>query len=66
MWYISSKKNENKIQKQKDIGFIGTLNGSGLATGRLMISLMENYQNPDGSIAIPDPLKKYMNNMEKI
>ena len=46
--------------------FIGTLNGSGLATGRLMISLMENYQNSDGSISIPQALKKYMDNIEKI
>ena len=42
--------------KYKDNGktdFIGTLNGSGLAVGRLMISIMENYQNQDGTITIP-------------
>ena len=43
-----------------------TLNGSGLATGRLMISLIENYQNSDGSITIPSVLKKYMDNKDKI
>ena len=63
---FQARRMKTKYKNKKDIGFIGTLNGSGLATGRLMISLMENYQNPDGSIAIPDPLKKYMNNMEKI
>ena len=46
--------------------FVGTLNGSGLAVGRLMIALMENNQNKDGSINIPNVLKKYMNNLDKI
>ena len=46
--------------------FVGTLNGSGLAVGRLMIALLENNQNEDGSITIPAILKKYMNNMDKI
>ena len=43
-----------------------TLNGSGLAVGRLMIALLENNQNEDGSVNIPDELKKYMNNLDKI
>ena len=46
--------------------FVGTLNGSGLAVGRLMIALLENYQNEDGSVTIPKVLKKYMNNLDKI
>jgi seryl-tRNA synthetase len=46
--------------------FLGTLNGSGLAVGRLMISLIENYQNADGSVSIPNVLRKYMNNLDKI
>ena len=46
--------------------FVGTLNGSGLAVGRLMIALMENNQNEDGTITIPNVLKKYMNNQDKI
>ncbi len=46
--------------------FVGTLNGSGLAVGRLMIALLENNQNEDGSVNIPGVLKKYMNNVEKI
>ena len=46
--------------------FVGTLNGSGLAVGRLMIALIENYQNKDGTINIPKNLKKYMNNLDKI
>ena len=46
--------------------FVGTLNGSGLAVGRLMIALLENNQNEDGSVNIPKVLKKYMNNLDKI
>ena len=46
--------------------FVATLNGSGLAVGRLIISILENYQNEDGSVTIPDVLKKYMKNSDKI
>ncbi len=46
--------------------FLGTLNGSGLAVGRTLIAILENYQNSDGSINIPDVLKPYMNNLQKI
>ena len=46
--------------------FLGTLNGSGLAIGRTLIAIMENYQNSDGSITIPDVLKGYMKNLDKI
>jgi len=63
---FQSRRMKTKYKSSKSTDFIGTLNGSGLATGRLMISLMENYQNSDGSITIPEALKKYMNNIEKI
>ena len=46
--------------------FVGTLNGSGLAVGRTMIAIMENYQTEDGSILIPEVLKPYMTNIDKI
>ena len=46
--------------------FLATLNGSGLAIGRTLIAIMENYQNSDGSITIPEALRGYMNNMDKI
>ena len=53
--------------KSADVNeFVGTLNGSGLAVGRLMITLLENNQNEDGTITIPNVLKKYMNNLDKI
>jgi seryl-tRNA synthetase len=46
--------------------FVHTLNGSGLAVGRTLIAIMENYQQPGGSIAIPDVLRPYMGGMTKI
>ena len=55
-----------KFKSPEGSEFVGTLNGSGLAIGRLIIALLENNQNEDGSINIPNVLKKYMNNLEKI
>ncbi len=46
--------------------FVGTLNGSGLAVGRTLIAIMENYQQKDGSIIIPDVLKDYMGGEDRI
>jgi seryl-tRNA synthetase len=45
---------------------VHTLNGSGLAVGRTLIAVMENYQNQDGSIRVPEVLKPYMGNLEVI
>ncbi|MCK7548524.1 serine--tRNA ligase [Marinobacter koreensis] len=45
---------------------VHTLNGSGLAVGRALIAVMENYQQPDGSIAVPEALKPYMGGLEVI
>ncbi len=55
-----------KYKSKEGKEFVCTLNGSGLAVGRLMISLLENNQNEDGSVTIPKALKKYMNNLDKI
>ena len=44
----------------KKVEFVHTLNGSGVATPRLLVALLETYQNADGSISIPDPLQPYM------
>ncbi len=52
--------------KNNETVFAGTLNGSGLAVGRTLIAILENYQNSDGSITIPEVLKPYLNNLEKI
>ena len=49
-----------------NIEFVGTLNGSGLAVGRTLIAILENYQTEEGSIIIPDVLKPYMGNIDRI
>ena len=46
--------------------YLHTLNGSGLALPRTVIALLESYQNPDGSVTVPEPLRPYMRGMEKI
>lgn len=46
--------------------FIHTLNGSGLAIGRTLIALMENYQNADGSITVPEALRPYVGGLERV
>jgi seryl-tRNA synthetase len=53
-------------KNEKGTRFVHTLNGSGLAVGRTLIAIMENYQNPDGSIAVPDALLTYMGGLKKI
>ena len=58
-------KTRYKNQKN-EIRHVGTLNGSGLAIGRTLIAVMENYQQSDGTILIPEKLRPYMNNLEKI
>ena len=58
-------KTRYKNQKKETL-HVGTLNGSGLAVGRTLIAVMENYQQNDGSILIPEKLRPYMNNLEKI
>ena len=54
-----------KNQKNETV-YAGTLNGSGLAVGRTLIAILENYQQKDGSITIPKVLRQYMNKLEKI
>ncbi len=58
--HIRFKKNEEKPE------LVHTLNGSGVATSRLMVALLENNQREDGSIAIPQVLHKYLNGMKEI
>tara|TARA_B100000214_G_scaffold215508_1_gene156554 strand:- start:6 stop:1265 length:1260 start_codon:yes stop_codon:yes gene_type:complete len=58
-------KSRYKNQNKETVN-VGTLNGSGLAIGRTLIAVMENYQQKDGSIVIPEKLRPYMNNLEKI
>ena len=53
-------------EDSKNTRFVHTLNGSGLAVGRTLLALMENYQDRDGSIAIPPALRPYMGGLERI
>ena len=55
-----------KSKGAKDTRFVHTLNGSGVAVGRALIAVLENYQEQDGSIRIPEGLKPYMGGLAKI
>jgi seryl-tRNA synthetase len=50
----------------KGTRFVHTLNGSGLPIGRTLIAILENYQNPDGSVTVPEVLRGYMGGLERI
>jgi len=63
---FQARRMNTKFKTSNGNKFIGTLNGSGLAVGRLLIALVENNQNKDGEVLIPGPLRKYMNNLDKI
>jgi seryl-tRNA synthetase len=51
---------------EKGTRFVHTLNGSGLAVGRTLVAILENFQQQDGSVAIPAALRPYMNGLERI
>ena len=55
-----------KAAGDKSTQFVHTLNGSGLAVGRTLVAVLENYQQPDGSIVIPEVLRPYMGGLERI
>ena len=53
-------------KEEKGTRFVHTLNGSGVAVGRCLIAVMENYQQEDGSIAVPEALAPYMGGIDVI
>jgi seryl-tRNA synthetase len=62
-----ARSGEAATGKQKRANrLVHTLNGSGVAVGRALIAVMENYQNPDGSITVPEVLRSYMRGIERI
>ena len=63
---FQSRRMKTKLKNSSGSDFVATLNGSGLAIGRTLIAIMENYQQKDGTILIPEPLRPYMNNQTKI
>jgi seryl-tRNA synthetase len=52
--------------KENKLEYVHTLNGSGLAVGRTLVAVLENYQNEDGSVTVPEVLRKYMGGIERI
>jgi seryl-tRNA synthetase len=50
----------------KDVRYVHTLNGSGLAVGRTLVAILENYQQADGSVMIPEALQSYIGGLRKI
>ena len=63
---FQSNRMKSRYKKNNDTMFLGTLNGSGLAVGRTLIAILENYQLEDGSVIVPSKLRPYMNNIDKI
>ena len=55
-----------RSKESKRLSFVHTLNGSGVALARLVIAILENYQDKDGSVVIPEALRPYMDNIEKM
>lgn len=55
-----------RVRGQKGTSFVHTLNGSGLAVGRTLVALLENYQQEDGSVVIPEALRPYMSHQKRI
>lgn len=63
---FQSRRLKIRIKKDKKNILCHTLNGSGLAIGRTMAAILENYQNEDGTVSIPEALKPYMNDIETL
>ena len=55
-----------KSAGEKGTRFVHTLNGSGVAVGRALVALLETYQQPDGSVAVPDVLRPYLGGIDAI
>jgi len=68
MWDFQARRMQARFRRQgeKKPELVHTLNGSGLAVGRTMVAILENFQQADGKIAIPEVLRKYMNGVEFI
>ena len=63
---FQARRMNSRYKEGKEIKFLHTLNGSGLAVGRTLISILENYQNEDGTIQVPDALIPYMGGINQI
>ena len=63
---FQARRMNSRYKEDKESKFLHTLNGSGLAVGRTLISILENYQNEDGTIQVPDALIPYMGGINQI
>ena len=63
---FQARRMNSRYKEGKETKFLHTLNGSGLAVGRTLISILENYQNEDGTIQVPDALIPYMGGINQI
>ena len=63
---FQARRMKTRYKENNETKFVGTLNGSGLAVGRTLVAILENYQQNDGSINVPDVLQPYMQNLNKI
>ena len=63
---FQSRRSNIKYKVGNKSSFAHTLNGSGLAVGRTFVSILENFQNSDGTITIPKVLRPYLNNLHTI
>ncbi|MDC0609521.1 serine--tRNA ligase [Vibrio sp.] len=68
MWDFQARRMQARFRRkgEKKPELVHTLNGSGLAVGRTMVAILENYQQADGKVEIPEVLRKYMNNATHI
>ncbi|TAK09896.1 MAG: serine--tRNA ligase, partial [Candidatus Manganitrophaceae bacterium] len=57
---------DNGSPRGGKVQYVHTLNGSGLAVGRTLVAILENYQQEDGSVVLPEALRPYMDGVEKI
>ena len=63
---FQARRMKARFRRDDKTEFVHTLNGSGLAVGRTLVAIMENYQQPDGSIAVPEALHPYMGGLKVI
>ena len=59
---FQARRMNTKYKKDNKNNYVHTLNGSGLAVGRTLIAILENYQTEDGNVQIPEVLQKFLNN----
>ncbi len=65
-WDFQARRANIRFRREKKPEFVHTLNGSGLAVGRTLVAVLENHQQADGTVVVPEALRPYMNGLERI